>query len=66
VKVGDYVKIKLEPTATGIVVPSPAAREARGAINPIWIFITNCSESQYVGKTYHFRRGVLEVLSENR
>lgn len=64
-KVGDYVKIKLEPTATGIVVPSPP-RPRLAAINPIWIFITNCSESQYVGKTYHFRRGVLEVLSENR
>jgi len=65
VKVGDYVKIKLEPTATGIVVPSPPPPRL-AAINSLWIFITNCSESQYVGKTYHFRREVLEVLSENR
>ena len=64
-KVGDYVKIKLHPGATGIIVPKPPT--VRSAIRPdaIYVFLTK-TDSEYVGKIYAFRPNHIEVISEGR
>ena len=60
-KVGDYVKIRVVPSAYGLIVPTPP--NGRQGVH---VLITKTPAKVYVGGTYVFTKKQIEVLSENR